>query len=154
MKTAIYHTNDEDETFKLGKELAKELVQGDIVAFYGDLGAGKTEFIKGICEALKTEQLVTSPTFNIMNKYDYQSHGSKNSIYHIDLYRIKDKEELSDIGFNECIFSNDSIKLIEWAENSEGNLPKSRINVSIKNDPENQDKRIIKIDNLEETLAV
>ena len=104
-------TNSEEETIKLGKEFASKVNAGDILYFYGDLGSGKTEFIKGICEYFKVVDIVTSPTFTIMNKYVGEKKGNEIAIFHIDLYRIEKEKELDEIGFEDCLFENNSIKL-------------------------------------------
>jgi tRNA threonylcarbamoyladenosine biosynthesis protein TsaE len=119
-KIENYVTNNEDETIQLGKTFAGELEPGDIVGFYGDLGAGKTEFIKGICDFFNIDDIVTSPTFTIMNQYNSSHKHHDIIIYHIDLYRIKSTKELEEIGFNDCLFDNTSIKLVEWAEKANG----------------------------------
>ena len=92
-----YTTNNEQETIVLGKKFAKELNLGDIVYLYGDLGSGKTEFIKGICEFFEVDDLVTSPTFTIMNKYMGELKNHEIPIFHIDLYRIEKNNELNEI---------------------------------------------------------
>jgi tRNA threonylcarbamoyladenosine biosynthesis protein TsaE len=134
-------TFTDDETRKLGFEFAKTLKQGDVVALYGGVGAGKTEFIKGVCDYFKVEEIVTSPTFTIMNKYFGDINGEEITIFHIDLYRIKSPKELSEVGFEECVFSENSIKLIEWAEKSGGILPEGRYNVKISQGKDNEDER-------------
>ena len=84
------------DTFKLGKEFSEKLKRGDIVAFYGGLGVGKTVFIKGICKGLGVNNDVISPTFTIINEYNA---GIK--IFHIDFYRIDEVNELSELGIEE-----------------------------------------------------
>jgi tRNA threonylcarbamoyladenosine biosynthesis protein TsaE len=147
MKNYQFQSNSEEETFEIGRAFGKTLSGNSVVSFYGDLGAGKTEFVKGICEELGVKKLVTSPTFSLMNKYEYSYHGNQGIIYHIDLYRIKSKEELFEIGFNECVFSEDAIKLVEWADNADGFLPENRINITILNDLKDANKRKIIIEN-------
>ncbi len=139
-------SSSEQQTIELGKEFAKRLELGDVVAFFGDLGTGKTEFIKGICQYFKVEDLVTSPTFTIMNRYSGLNPDSEIAIFHIDLYRITKKEELGNIGFDECMYSPHSIKLVEWAENASGMLPKSIYSVRIVADPNDENKRYISIE--------
>ncbi len=120
METQTYTTKSEAETIELGKSFAEKLKKGDVVLFYGDIGVGKTEFIKGICKYFNVEEIVTSPTFTIINQYNGMLNGEEIAIFHIDLYRVKEKKELLEIGFEECLYSADSIKLVEWAENSSG----------------------------------
>lgn len=153
MNSQEFITLSANDTFEVGREFAKNLKQGDVVSFYGDLGAGKTEFIKGICNYFGVEDLVTSPTFKIINKYHASTSHLEFPIYHIDLYRIKSKDDFSEIGFQECIFSSDSLKLVEWSENDIDILPDNRYKVDITNDRENELARVIKIDYLEQLLV-
>lgn len=147
-----YTSNSEEETIELGRKFSKELRGGDIVAFYGDLGSGKTEFIKGICEKFEIQDLVTSPTFTIVNNYKC-SNGTM--IYHLDLYRLKEKDEFDEIGFYELLDDENAIKLIEWAEKGQALMPENRINVKITNDPNNENKRYIIISsNIGETAEI
>ncbi len=141
MKLEEYVTYSDDETKKLGFEFAKNLKPGDVVALYGGLGAGKTEFLKGVCDFFKVKEIITSPTFTIMNKYFGEYHGNEVVIFHIDLYRIKTPKELSEVGFEECVFSEDSIKLIEWADKSGGIMPEDRYNVKITLGKNNENER-------------
>ncbi|PIQ98864.1 MAG: tRNA (adenosine(37)-N6)-threonylcarbamoyltransferase complex ATPase subunit type 1 TsaE [Nitrospinae bacterium CG11_big_fil_rev_8_21_14_0_20_45_15] len=104
-----------EETFELGQQLGKQLVPSDIVLLYGDLGAGKTTLIQGICCGLELapELPVRSPTFTLINEYQ-----AKHSIYHIDLYRLDTLAEIENLGLEEYLFG-DGITLIEWAEKLE-----------------------------------
>ena len=115
------------------------------VSLYGELGAGKTEFIKGICQYFKVEEIVTSPTFTIINQYTGFLNGKELLLYHLDLYRIKSYKELDEIGFKDCMNSENSIKLIEWAENATDFLPIPRYIVTITFDDNAEDKRIFEI---------
>ncbi len=151
MKKNIFNSSNEKETFEIGKEFAERLELGDTVAFFGDLGVGKTEFIKGICDYFKVDELVTSPTYTIMNRYNGAGKISNHDIpiYHIDLYRIENEDELTDIGFLDCVFQNNSIKLVEWAENANDNFPKNKYVVKIIQEPKNPENRVIEIFNQE-----
>ena len=106
------------ETEKIGSDFAKRLTGKEIVMFYGDLGVGKTTFIKSLAKALdvKDMNLVNSPTYNIMNCYT-----GKFSIYHFDMYRIITEEELFELGFFDYVGTG--IILIEWSENIERFFP-------------------------------
>ena len=147
-----YTTLSEDETIQLGKKFAKELSLGDIVYLYGELGSGKTEFIKGICQYFDVEDLVTSPTFTIMNKYVGEYKHQEIAIYHIDLYRIEEDKELNEIGFGECMYEENSIKLIEWAEKAESQLNKPAYIVKIIPDENSENVRQIYISESEGVL--
>lgn len=116
-------TKSEVETIQLGKDFAKMLKAGDVVALYGELGSGKTKFIQGVCLGLNVKETVNSPSFIIMNKYEGDL-----VIYHFDLYRINSLDELIEIGFHEFIY-NDAISLIEWAEKVKDILPQKRYEI-------------------------
>ena len=121
----IFITNNPKETIKLGRELGRFLKKGNVVALSGELGTGKTHFIKGIAEALNIIDEITSPTFTIVNEYD-----GNIRLNHFDFYRLKDENELFNIGFDEYIFS-DSISAIEWADLIPSSLPEDYIEVKI-----------------------
>jgi tRNA threonylcarbamoyladenosine biosynthesis protein TsaE len=144
MKIENFISSSEDETFSLGKKFAASLINGDNIGLIGDLGAGKTIFIKGICSFFDVKELVTSPTFNFINIYEGLLNNEIINIYHIDLYRIKNKEEAKEIGFYEYLFDDSSIKLIEWIDKLEfNNNINYRINIS--NELENENQRKIEI---------
>ena len=117
------------------REAAREFVEniGDrtVFAFYGHMGAGKTTFIKAICEELGVEDVITSPTFAIVNEYTAQ----EGPIYHFDFYRIKKLEEVYDMGFEDYFYSG-SLCLIEWPELIEEVLPDDAVKVTITEQPD------------------
>lgn len=146
MQEHVKISNNSEETAILGEEFAQLLVKGDVVVFEGELGAGKTELIKGICSYFNVSELVTSPTFTIINEYNGRdSQDYQLTIFHIDLYRIKKPEELEEIGFEECLFDKESIKLIEWPQRAECCLKKLDYRVNIELDETNDNIRKIKI---------
>jgi len=107
------------ETIKIGKRFAKRLKPGSVLGLKGDLGTGKTQFVKGICEYFNVKDVVNSPTFIIVNEYNGTfENGAALKIYHFDLYRLKSAAELEIIGFNEYI-NPESIVIIEWPEIAE-----------------------------------
>ena len=108
-----YTTGRADQTLALGKQLAKSLSSGDIVALYGGLGAGKTVFAKGIASGLNISDEVVSPTFTLLKEY----YGDL-TLHHFDLYRIEDEEELQHIGFHDYL-GGEGVCVIEWAQNAE-----------------------------------
>ena len=110
-----------------GKKLLKNYSNSRIFAFYGEIGAGKTTFIKAICESLGATDVVSSPSFTIINEYR-QSKGEP--LYHIDLYRIKNRNEMLDLGIEEY-FSSGSYCFIEWPEIIEEILPASTVKIII-----------------------
>ncbi len=128
-----------DDTFAFGARLAKLLQPGDIVCFFGDLGSGKTTMIKGIADGLKIKPKdVHSPTFTLMNFYD---HG-RIPLYHFDMYRISEPEQLFDIGYEEFLYGN-GISAIEWSEKLGRLLPRDRLDIHLQHKDENQ--RVISI---------
>ena len=134
----IFNSKSPEETFEIARNFAAELKAGDIVAFNGDLGVGKTVFVKGICDYLGVTEYVNSPTYTLVNEY----HGKENTVYHMDIYRIEDEDELFNIGFFEFL-SEGGIVLMEWAENAEDSLSEyDVIRVDIKRDGENREIKI------------
>ncbi len=111
------------------KEFIKHIGEARVFAFYGKMGAGKTTFIKAICEELGSDDVITSPTFAIVNEY---TGGRSDSfkIYHFDFYRIKKLEEVYDMGFEDYFYSG-ALCFIEWPELIEEILPEDAIRVSI-----------------------
>jgi tRNA threonylcarbamoyladenosine biosynthesis protein TsaE len=123
MKIEINDLSDLDEA---AKDLMAFAGDHKIFAFDGEMGAGKTTFIKAICKYLGITDLVSSPTFSLVNEYESNS----GPLYHFDFYRIKDLTEAYDIGYEEYFYSG-SICLIEWPEKIEELLPIPRINVEV-----------------------
>lgn len=112
---------------KAASEFLKELGDRKIVAFYGSMGAGKTTFIKAICDVLGVTDTVNSPTFAIVNEY---LAASGESVYHFDFYRIKKIEEAYDFGYEDYFYSG-NLCLIEWPELIEELLPEDTVRVKI-----------------------
>ncbi|MCK4353247.1 tRNA (adenosine(37)-N6)-threonylcarbamoyltransferase complex ATPase subunit type 1 TsaE [candidate division WOR-3 bacterium] len=110
----------------MGEKIGKNLKEGDIVALYGELGTGKTVLVKGIAKGIECENQVKSPSFVFVHEYK-----GKIPIYHIDLYRINNPQELLNLGIQE-FFEGDGICLIEWAEKAEQTLPLSHIDIKFK----------------------
>ncbi len=132
-------SNNKEETIKFAKEFALTLKNGDIIALIGDLGSGKTVFTKGIAEGLGIKDLITSPTFTILNEYNINNV----SLYHFDLYRISNIDELEAIGFFDFIYS-EGISIIEWAERCLEELPDYAYIVKLKYLDENKREITIK----------
>ena len=113
------------------RESAREFIQniGDskVFAFYGKMGAGKTTFVKAICEELGVEDVITSPTFAIVNEYE----ANNQSIYHFDFYRIKRLEEVYDMGYEDYFYAPDALCFIEWPELIDDLLPEDAVKVTI-----------------------
>ncbi len=128
----ILISKNEEETIALGGEFAKKLGPGSLVALYGDLGSGKTQFVKGVCRSFNVKEVVNSPTFTIVNEYHGTFPGSNDaiSVFHIDLYRMKNMEEIFGIGFDEYLESG-GVCLVEWAEKLDGIIPEERYDVRL-----------------------
>ncbi|MBM7561348.1 tRNA (adenosine(37)-N6)-threonylcarbamoyltransferase complex ATPase subunit type 1 TsaE [Fusibacter tunisiensis] len=122
-----------DETKIYAFELAKRLKPGAVVCLEGDLGAGKTTFTQFLCEALGVSEYVTSPSFSIMNAYEGLVEGVKIPIYHFDVYRISDPDEMDEIGFDEFLFGS-GISVIEWAGMIVDRLPDEAIWIELRLD--------------------
>lgn len=104
-------SNSVEETERLGAELAAKLPAGSVVAFTGDLGAGKTAFVRGMARGLGVMERVTSPTFTIVNEYE----GRSRPLFHFDLYRLNSADELFDIGWEDYL-ARGGICAVEWSE--------------------------------------
>ena len=127
----VHTTASEIETGRMAGSFAKTLRRGDVVALYGELGSGKTQFVKGVCKYFNVAQLVTSPTFVLMNRYSgSESGGRELMIFHFDLYRVKNLSEVYDLGYQE-FFQGDGICLVEWAAHLESLLPRRRYDVKL-----------------------
>ncbi len=120
----------EQDTLALGRELGRNALPGSIFALDGDLGAGKTVFTKGFAEGLGIAGPVNSPTFTILQIYE----TGRLPLYHFDVYRIEEPEEMEEIGFDDYLFG-EGVCLIEWAGNIEEILPEDVVRIRIMRDP-------------------
>ena len=119
-----------EETNKIGKLVGALANSGDIICLIGDLGTGKTHLTKGIAKGLSIEDHITSPTFTIVNEYT-----GRLKLYHFDVYRVNDPDEIAAIGFDEYIFS-DGVSIIEWANYIEELIPPNNLTITIEKLPE------------------
>ncbi len=126
----VYESNSEKQTFDIGYQLAVASKKGAIYCLIGDLGVGKTVFSKGFAEGLGITEPITSPTFTIVQVYE----GEK-PLYHFDMYRIEDPDELEMIGY-EDYFYGQGICLVEWANNVPDVIPREAIWIDIQKDLE------------------
>jgi tRNA threonylcarbamoyladenosine biosynthesis protein TsaE len=132
MKTRTIATRSEDETAALGREMASTLSAGDALLLYGDLGAGKTAFVRGLAEGLGVpREEVSSPTFTLIQEY----RGGRLPLFHVDLYRIEDPREFDELGLDEIAESG--VLAIEWAEKLPM-LPQGAARVTIEHAGESQ----------------
>ena len=110
-----YFTNSAEETERLGERLGQTLTGGEIIAYLGELGAGKTAFTRGLARGLGIPMRVTSPTYTIVNEYT----GGRLPLFHFDMYRLGSEEELFDIGWEDYL-ARGGVCAVEWSENVSG----------------------------------
>lgn len=122
-------SNSEKDTFELGKKIGKEAKPGAVYTLIGDLGVGKTVFTQGVAKGLGIDDIISSPTFTIVQVYE----EGRMPFYHFDVYRIGDESEMDEIGYEEYVYG-EGISLIEWANLIEGILPDEYIEIEIKKD--------------------
>ena len=139
MTTVI--TNSAQETEQLGERLAKQLNGAETVALFGGLGMGKTAFTRGLCRGLGTGEVVSSPTFALVNEYT-----GRCPVYHFDMYRVTTWDDLYSTGFFD--YEGNGVLVIEWSENIEGALPGDAIRVTIERG-EHDDQRVFTIEGVE-----
>ena len=132
-----YISNSAQETEALGERLAARLRPGDVIAYTGDLGAGKTAFTRGLARGLGVIDRVTSPTFTIVNEYE----GGRLPLFHFDLYRMDSPEELFDIGWEDYL-ARGGVCAVEWSGNIEEALESDAIRVEIRRGDSDEQRRI------------
>ena len=137
-------TNSPAETEAAGEALAARLGPGSVVAFTGDLGAGKTAFTRGLARGLGYKGRVTSPTFTIVNEYE----GGRLPLFHFDMYRLDDADALFDIGWEDYL-DRGGVCAVEWSELADEALPPETVFVTITRDPEDDTARTITIEGVE-----
>lgn len=133
-KELIFKSTSTEETMQFGKRLGMVLSPGDVVALAGELGAGKTTLVKGIVRGLGVTDMraVKSPTFSLVHTY-----RGRMPVYHFDAYRLKDSQEMLDIGSDEMIYGN-GVALVEWADNVSGCLPQEYLKIMLTAVSENE----------------
>lgn len=134
-----FKTHSPQDTYEMGKIVARLLLPGQVICLAGDLGAGKTLLVQGIAAGLDIEELVTSPTFTVVNIYE-----GMHTLYHFDLYRLDHPAELTDIGYYEYVFGS-GIAVIEWPDKFPEEIPEERLWIEICRDKE-ENERIFKIE--------
>ena len=140
MPSQRFITNTPEETEALGARLARALEPGAVVAFTGDLGAGKTAFVRGLARGLGIRDRVTSPTFTIVNEYE----GGRLPLFHFDLYRLGSADELFDIGWEDYL-ARGGVCAVEWSERMEELLEPGTIRVDLRRG-EDEDRRVITVE--------
>lgn len=127
----VKESNSREDTYGIGRELGEQAVPGQVFCFFGDLGVGKTIFSQGFAKGLGVDDIVNSPTFTIVKEYD----DGRLPLYHFDVYRIGDVDEMEEIGYNEMVYG-DGVCLIEWANLIEEILPDHYQKITIEKDLE------------------
>ena len=135
-----YLSHNETETEAIGAALAARLGPGDVVAYLGDLGAGKTAFTRGLARGLGCTGRVTSPTFTVVNEYE-----GRLPLFHFDLYRLEGEDALYDVGWEDYL-DRGGVCAVEWSERAEAALPRETVWVSIRRCAESGDWRRITIE--------
>ena len=143
-----YQTKSPAETIELGKKLALRLKGGDVVLLYGELGSGKTHFIKGIAEGLGIEMTVKSPTYAYVNRFQISDFRFQ-IFYHYDLYRFEEGGDITSIGYDETLEDPKAINAVEWADRLGENLPERYIKIDLKG---SGNERTIKIEFISPTI--
>ena len=141
-----FHSYSTEETEQIASEFALTVDNGksEFIAMYGDLGVGKTAFVRGLSSVLAPGARVKSPTFTIVNEYK----GGKLPFYHFDVYRISDDDELYAMGFDDYV--QRGICVIEWSENIPDSIPKDAYKVTIERISDNENARKITIERSEQ----
>ena len=130
----VIETNSEAETVLAGEQMGKKLLPGDVLAFYGDLGAGTTAFIRGVARGLGIASRVSSPTFTIVNEYP-----GPVPLFHFDMYRLGSSDELFEIGWEDYL-TRGGVCCVEWTENVADAMPAEAVAVTIEKTGENARK--------------
>ena len=126
MKDCAFITHSVDETENYAEQLASNFVGGEVLLLCGELGAGKTHFVKGLAKGLGIDEVITSPTFALHNSY-----AGRLTLNHFDFYRIEDSEEVEILGLDEFFYDKHGVAAIEWSENVASLLPKHCVTVTI-----------------------
>ena len=142
----VFTTQSDEETEKAAAALAARVKPGTVICLDGDLGTGKTVFARGFARGLGITEPIVSPTFTILHGYT----GGRLPMWHFDVYRIEDPEEMEEIGYEDC-FYGDGVALVEWASLIGELIPENAVRVEIRKDPaKGFDYREIRIEGLPE----
>lgn len=143
MAISLFMSDSPGQTMEIAEDLAKAFRGGEVVALWGELGAGKTVFAKGIARGLGVADTVASPTFTIMQVYE-----GRLRLYHCDMYRIGGEEELSETGFFDALADLLGVMVIEWPSRIRGILPKELIEVELEVVSEGERRITVRCDEL------
>ena len=133
-------THSPEETEAIGRKIAAKLLPGDIIAYYGDLGAGKTAFTRGLAAGLGVTEQVTSPTYTIVNEYL----SGRMPLFHFDMYRLDSADDLFDIGWEDYL-ARGGVCAVEWSENVADALERDTVRVDIRRGGE-ESRRVISVE--------
>ncbi len=133
-------THSADETQALGQKLASRLAPGDVIAYFGDLGAGKTAFTRGLAQGLGITDPVTSPTYTIVNEYL----SGRIPLFHFDMYRLSSSDELFDIGWEDYL-ARGGVCAVEWSERAEDAFDGSTVRIDFRRGAQHDGWRVITI---------
>ncbi len=138
----VYLSKSPDETMDIAAAFASTVQRNDVVALIGELGSGKTQFVKGVCRFFNVRTLVSSPTFVMLHRYEgREKNGKEMLLYHFDLYKVKSSSEVLELGYEEY-FRGNGICLIEWAEMLGGLMPGRRTEIRFSLGAKEQERRI------------
>jgi tRNA threonylcarbamoyladenosine biosynthesis protein TsaE len=130
---ATFISNSAEETESFGRQFAGNVKPGDVLALTGELGSGKTQFVKGLCGALDCHAACTSPTFTVIHEYT----GGRLPIYHFDFFRIEDRQAAERLGLDEYFFG-DGVSVVEWADRFPDLIPENAVWISFETKSETQ----------------
>lgn len=131
-----------DKLDDFANQFWKNGFESKVYAFHGEMGVGKTTTIAALCKALGVKDTISSPTYSIINEYSYDENGFSKKMYHIDLYRLKDAEEIMQAGVEECIYS-DAISMVEWPDKAPELFQENCLHIFL--EPIDEKTRLIKI---------
>ena len=128
---------------QFAQDFWQQVGNATVFLFYGEMGAGKTTIIEALCAAKGVKEHTSSPTFSIINQYGYQQNGEEKTIYHIDLYRLKDEEEIIQAGVEDCVYGGE-ICLVEWPQKAPDLFDENVVKIFV--EPLNETERNVKIE--------
>lgn len=145
-------SRSQEETIEYARKFAKKLQGGEVIGLIGELGSGKTTFVKGLAEGLGIKESITSPTFVLLKEYnilrpkDHLRNGRNmvKTMVHVDAYRVKGSEDIKSVGIEDYLDRNDAVIIIEWAEKIKKDLPKNTIYIYFQHIDKNNRKISIK----------